>query len=33
MFSSAALRDTAGSVADAMATPNKPIGSCMNRNA
>ena len=29
----AALRDMAGSVAEAMATPNRPSGNCMNRNA
>ena len=29
----AALREMAGSVAEAMATPNKPSGNCMNRNA
>ena len=30
---SAALREIAGSVAEAMATPNKPSGNCMKRNA
>ena len=28
-----ALREMEGSVADAIATPNKPSGSCMKRNA
>ncbi len=30
---SEALREMAGRVAEAMATPNKPSGSCMNRKA
>ena len=29
----AALRDTAGNVAEAIATPNNPSGSCMKRKA
>lgn len=29
----AALREMEGSVAEAMATPNNPKGSCMKRNA
>ena len=29
----AALREIDGSVAEAMATPNNPSGSCMKRNA
>ena len=33
MRPSAALREMAGSVADATATPNSPSGNCMKRNA
>ena len=33
MLPAAALREIDGSVADAMATPNRPSGSCMKRNA
>src|SRR5580658_8268086 len=33
IFPAAALREMEGSVADPMATPNNPRGSCMNRNA
>jgi hypothetical protein len=33
MFPAAALREMYGSVAEAIATPNNPSGSCMKRNA
>jgi hypothetical protein len=33
MLPAAALREMDGSVAEAIATPNNPKGSCMKRNA